>query len=137
MPFPAANIMGGTTAAFPDVCNTPTPAGPVPQPYPNMGMLMQANPATVATQVLLSGAPAVNLQSQILMTNGDQSGSMGGLMSGMIMGPARFAMGSVTVMIDGAPAIYQTCQVAANGVSANAPMGLHDSPSQATVLINM
>lgn len=28
---------GGTTSAFPDVCQTPTPAGPVPIPYPNVG----------------------------------------------------------------------------------------------------
>ena len=28
----------GTTIAFPDVCKTPTPGGPVPIPYPNIGM---------------------------------------------------------------------------------------------------
>ena len=27
---------GGTTVAFPDVCKTPSPAGPVPIPYPNI-----------------------------------------------------------------------------------------------------
>jgi len=27
----------GATIAFPDVCKTPTPAGPVPVPYPNVG----------------------------------------------------------------------------------------------------
>ena len=27
---------GGTTIAFPDVCKTPSPAGPVPIPYPNI-----------------------------------------------------------------------------------------------------
>jgi hypothetical protein len=27
----------GATIAFPDVCKTPTPGGPVPIPYPNIG----------------------------------------------------------------------------------------------------
>ena len=27
----------GVTIAFPDVCKTPTPAGPIPIPYPNIG----------------------------------------------------------------------------------------------------
>jgi len=29
---------GGMSIVFPDVCNTPTPGGPVPVPYPNIGM---------------------------------------------------------------------------------------------------
>lgn len=36
----------GEIAAFPDVCKTPSPAGPTPIPYPNVGMssdLKQAN----------------------------------------------------------------------------------------------
>lgn len=27
---------GGVTIAFPDVCKTPSPAGPIPIPYPNI-----------------------------------------------------------------------------------------------------
>jgi hypothetical protein len=28
---------GGVTIAFPDVCLTPSPGGPIPIPYPNIG----------------------------------------------------------------------------------------------------
>ncbi len=28
----------GVATAFPDVCKTPSPAGPVPIPYPNVAM---------------------------------------------------------------------------------------------------
>ena len=28
----------GVTSAFPDVCSTPTPGGPIPIPYPNIAM---------------------------------------------------------------------------------------------------
>ena len=28
---------GGMSIVFPDVCKTPTPGGPVPIPYPNIG----------------------------------------------------------------------------------------------------
>ena len=28
---------GGLSTVFPDVCKTPSPAGPVPIPYPNIG----------------------------------------------------------------------------------------------------
>ncbi len=134
MPFPASNNMAGTTTSFPDVCNTPSPSGPIPQPYPNMGMLMQANPGTVATMVLIAAAPALTIQSELMMTTGDQAGSMGGLVSGMIMGPARFLQSSVLVTVQGAPIIYQTCMMGANGMNANIP-GLQDTPSQAIVII--
>ena len=29
----------GMSIVFPDVCKTPTPGGPVPTPYPNIGMV--------------------------------------------------------------------------------------------------
>ena len=29
---------GGMSPVFPDVCKTPSPGGPIPIPYPNIGM---------------------------------------------------------------------------------------------------
>ena len=40
--FPGATKGGGQCFGFPDVCKTPSPAGPVPIPYPNFGLLNQA-----------------------------------------------------------------------------------------------
>jgi len=36
--MPASTKGGGMCLAFPDVCKTPSPGGPVPIPYPNTGM---------------------------------------------------------------------------------------------------
>ena len=35
--FPASTKGGGISFGFPDVCKTPSPGGPVPTPYPNIG----------------------------------------------------------------------------------------------------
>ena len=35
--FPVVTTGGGVCIAFPDVCKTPSPGGPVPVPYPNIG----------------------------------------------------------------------------------------------------
>ena len=39
--FPASSKGGGFTVAFPDVCKTPTPVGPIPIPYPNIAKTAQ------------------------------------------------------------------------------------------------
>ena len=41
----------GMSLVFPDVCKTPTPGGPVPIPYPNLGKSSDttAGPVTVKT----------------------------------------------------------------------------------------
>ena len=46
MPLPLTTKMGGTTLSFPDTCLTPSPSGPMPMPFPNLGMMMQVNPLT-------------------------------------------------------------------------------------------
>ena len=45
--------MMGMDMGFPDVCLTPTPAGPVPIPYPNIGM----GPTAIPGQVKVMGSP--------------------------------------------------------------------------------
>lgn len=137
--FPIATTKGGTCKAVPDVCKTPAPppVNQVPVPYVNSGMLMQATPTTVAKKVTVVGFPALTMNSKIAMTSGDEAGSLGGVISGTIKGPAQFNIGSFSVEIEGSPAVYQTCMTGQNGSSANAPVGLHDSPSQADVKIAM
>ena len=39
--FPASTKGGGAVLAFPDVCKTPSPAGPIPIAYPNVAMASQ------------------------------------------------------------------------------------------------
>lgn len=136
MPF--ASTMGtGTCTAFPDVCNTPTPAGPVPVPYPNIALLAMANPATCASSVLIYNKAAATTMTTMLLSSGDEPGCSGGVVSGSFIGPAQFKLGSKVVAIEGMPAAYQGSIVGQNGVgNANVPTGLQVVPSQGVVIVS-
>jgi len=71
--------MMGMDIGFPDVCNTPTPAGPVPIPYPNIALGPMGVPA--AYTVLFMATPAHNLATTVVMTNGDNAGVAMGVAS--------------------------------------------------------
>jgi hypothetical protein len=135
MPF--ASTMGtGMCMAFPDVCLTPSAAGPVPIPYSNMAQLAMANPSTCAINVLIFGKPAATTMTIMMMSNGDEPGCNGGVMSGVFIGPAQFKLGSATVMMGGAPAAYLGSLVGQNGLgSANVPVGVQTVPSQTIVMV--
>jgi len=122
--------------AFPDVCKTPTPVGPVPIPYPNIAQLAMANPATCVPTVLISAMPAATIMTMIMMSSGDEPGCAGGVVSSLFIGPAQFTLGSSVVMMGGAPAAYQGSLIGQNGVgAANMPAGVQVVPSQATVMV--
>jgi len=91
----------GIAFAFPDVCNTPTPGGPVPVPYPNIAQLSAAQ--DVATDLLLgpAGLNAVLQDSFVQTSTGDEAGSAGGVTSGTIMGRCAVTGGSATVLYGG------------------------------------
>lgn len=126
----ANSQMMGTDMGFPDVCLTPTPAGPVPIPYPNIAMGPMAIP-NVPT-VLIMGMPAHNMGTTIPMTNGDNAGVALGVASGTVMGPARHVTGAFTVLIHGMPATRLTSVAIQN--STNCP-GVRLVPSQPLVLM--
>ena len=116
--------------AFPDVCLTPTPVGPIPIPYPNL--------ATVATmpgfpKVIICGGPALNALSMAPVTNGDQAGAAGGVACGMIMGPARHITSSTKVIMGIAPATRMTDPSVHN--VTNAPGGIALGPTQTKMLV--
>jgi len=126
--------LGGMDFGFPDVCNTPSPVGPIPIPYPNLAMGMTANPATACRKIYVSCMPAHNLGTQIPMSMGDNAGIAGGIASGMVMGPAKHMMGSFGVIYEGSPATKMTSPTGQNGMSLNAP-GMTIVPSQFKVMI--
>lgn len=136
--FAVATAQGGTCNALPDTCKVPAPpAPPVPTPFPSTGQLAQANRGTCAKKVTVLNQPVLHLNSQIAMTSGDEAGSAGGVVSGTIKGPAKPTKGSAKVFVEGMAVVFHTCGMAQNGVSANAPMGIHDSPSQSKVFVAM
>ncbi|KML54613.1 type VI secretion protein [Burkholderia cepacia] len=96
-------IASGLCMSPTDICKTPTPTGPIPVPYPNTGLPMTG--ASITTKVLVCGVPALTKKSTIPMTNGDQPGSVGGVMSGKIMGRVEFTAGSKKVKFEGSPVV--------------------------------
>ncbi|MEI6313467.1 MAG: DUF4150 domain-containing protein [Syntrophus sp. (in: bacteria)] len=125
---------GGMNMGSPDTCLTPTPAGPVPIPYPNISQGSVANPATTALTVLTDGMPSFNQMTIIPMSQGNEAGVNLGIVSGMVMGPTKFILGSQTVFKEGAPAQRLTSTTGHNGMSMNCP-GTAIAPSQVIVLI--
>lgn len=122
--------MMGIDTGFPDVCLTPTPAGPVPIPYPNIAAGPMGVPA--AYNVLMMGTPTHNMMTSVPMTNGDNAGVATGVASGVVMGPSRHLTASFTTLVGGAPVTRLTSVSLQN--STNCP-GVRVAPSQVKVLV--
>jgi hypothetical protein len=89
----------GVTIAFPDVCKTPSPAGPIPIPYPNIAKSSDAAQGT--KKVKCDGNSVCVKDSNFSMSTGDEAGSAGGVVSGKIKGKAEFLMCSFDVKFEG------------------------------------
>jgi len=137
MGSPAISIDAAECMTIPDVCKTPTPAGPIPIPYPNTGTTLMANPATIVDNVFIAAMPAVVEESEIMMSEGDDLGVAGGIISSMFIGPISVELGSVTVFIGGRGAAYVGSLTGHNGdPNSNMPVGVLDTPSPpGTVLV--
>jgi hypothetical protein len=90
---------GGTSPIFPDVCKTPTPAGPVPIPYPNIGKA--ADTSSGPPSVTTDGQMPMTKDAKYMMSTGDEAGSVGGVVSSKIKGPCEFMMYSFDVKFEG------------------------------------
>jgi hypothetical protein len=122
--------MMGMDTGFPDVCLTPSPAGPVPIPYPNIAMGPTAIPNV--PNVLFMGMPAHNMGTTVPLTNGDNAGVATGVASGTVMGPSRHLTAAFTVLVKGMPATRMTSMSLQN--NTNCP-GVRVVPSQTKVLL--
>jgi hypothetical protein len=89
----------GTTIAFPDVCKTPSPAGPIPIPYPNIAMSSDAD--KTAKKVKCDGEAVCIADSNFKTSTGDEAGSAGGVASSKTKGKAEFVNYSFDVKIEG------------------------------------
>jgi hypothetical protein len=89
----------GMSIVFPDVCKTPTPAGPIPIPYPNIGKSSDTSkgPKKVKTDKKM---PMVK-GATYMMTAGDEAGSAMGVVSSKIKGVAEYMMYSFDVKFEG------------------------------------
>jgi len=89
----------GVATAFPDVCKTPTPAGPIPIPYPNVAM--SSDTAQGSQTVQVDGNPIMLQGSCFATSTGDEAGAAGGVASNMIKGKAEFVLYSFDVKVEG------------------------------------
>lgn len=89
----------GITTAFPDVCKTPSPAGPIPIPYPNIAM--SSDTASGTSTVKCDGNPVCVKDSNFKMSTGDEAGSAGGVVSSKFKGKAEFVNFSFDVKFEG------------------------------------
>lgn len=100
---PVARDSGGTVVGFPDVCNTPTPNGQVPVPYPNIAKSTDLKNGSKS--VLVNGAPVCLSTSELSPSTGDEAGTGGGLLSGKSRGAAHPVSYDFTVKIEGRPVV--------------------------------
>ena len=107
----------GTSIAFPDVCKTPTPAGPVPVPYVNIAM--SSNLTAGSTTVKIAGSPVALESSNIPMSSGDEAGSAGGVISGKFAGKLTWTTSSPNVKFEGKGVCRFTDVAQHNGNTGN------------------
>jgi hypothetical protein len=98
----------------PDVCKTPSPSGPVPIPYPVI-MSMSSDLANGSTTVKADGGNMIATKgSEYSRCNGDEPGTVGGIVSSTNMKEASWILYSFDVKIDGANACRKTDKMKMN-----------------------
>ena len=85
----------GIATAFPDVCLTPSPAGPIPIPYPNIAQ--SSDTAQGSQTVTIDGNPVMIQGLNFSTSTGDEAGSAGGVVSALTKGKAEFILYSFDV----------------------------------------
>ena len=133
--FVNTTMGGACIATVPDVCKTPSPAGPVPMPYPNISMLVQVMPVTASKKTKILNRPVVLANSSVSMSSGNEAGVAGGVVSSLIKGPTQFLTFSTKVKVEGQPVTYHTGDTKQNGSNANT-VGKVVAPSQVKVTVS-
>jgi hypothetical protein len=90
---------GGMSVVFPDVCLTPTSAGPVPIPYPNIAR--SADTSEGPTTVTCDGEMPMVKGAKYSKSMGDEAGSAGGVVGGTNRDVAEFMVYSFDVKFEG------------------------------------
>lgn len=92
---------GGTnTCAAPDLCKTPSPAGPVPVPYVNVAK--DSDLTEGSRSVTIDGSPVALKSSKLSTSTGDEAGTAGGgLISSKTKGKMTWGTFSLDVKFEG------------------------------------
>ena len=104
----ALTLQGGMcTSTPPDVCKTPSPSGTIPVPYVNIFQCNMVLPNTACSKVFIAGSPALHVKSQTAISNGDEAGNAGGVVSSRNIAKGEFIKGSMKVTLQGKAAVSQ------------------------------
>jgi hypothetical protein len=92
---------GGMSMVFPDVCKTPAPPSPspIPIPYPNIGQASDTSggPSTVKCDGEMPMVKGANYSR----SQGDEAGTIGGMLSSVNMNICEFLLYSFDVKFEG------------------------------------
>ncbi|NUO54441.1 MAG: DUF4150 domain-containing protein [Polyangiaceae bacterium] len=105
--LPASNRGTGTNTGFPDTCSTPSSSGSVNIPYPNIASASSAS--SFSSIVYVGMVNALNLNSSIPNTSGDEAGVLETNMS-----KAAYTTGNPIVYVEKVPAINLACPSSGN-----------------------
>jgi hypothetical protein len=135
--FPATTNGGGMCFAFPDVCKTPSPAGPVPIPYPNITQCTTINGSTASSKVKILNKKTATVQTETTISSGDEPGVAGGVISNKNMAGGKFTLGSSKVFAEGKCIAHLISMIGQNDPSvSNMPAGMQIVPSQMKVIVS-
>jgi hypothetical protein len=91
---------GVSVATIPDVCKTPSPGGPIPIPYPNISQSITLAKGT--TTVKADGGMMIAVKgSEFSLSNGDEPGVAGGVVSSTFIKESTWILYSFDVKMDG------------------------------------
>jgi uncharacterized Zn-binding protein involved in type VI secretion len=121
---------GMAMATVPDVCKTPSSAGPIPIPYPNLAQSSDLISGT--TTVTVCGQSAAIQGSKLCKSTGDEAGSLGGVASGVFIGEASFISFSPNVFFEGKPVVRLTDKLLMNKGNTVCAAGIIQAPAFTT-----
>jgi hypothetical protein len=125
---------GISMATIPDVCKTPSPAGPVPIPYPNISQSATLDKGT--TTVKADGGMMIATKgSEFSLSNGDEAGVAGGVKSSTFMKESTWILYSFDVKMDGSNACRLTDKKFQNHENTADMGGVFQSPVMAFAFI--
>ena len=129
----ALTLQGGMCMSTPpDVCKTPAPNGTVPVPYVNIFQCSMVLPNTACSKVFIAGSPALHVKSSTALSNGDEAGTVGGVVSSKFIGKGEFIKGSSKVTLEGKAAVSQGATTKHNDGNT---MGMNTMAAQMKVQI--
>lgn len=134
--FPASTKGGGMAVAFPNVCKTPAAPSPLPIPYPSIGQCSNASGDTCSQKVKILNKAVLTKASEISSTQGDEAGTLKGMVSSTSGDKAVYKMSESKVVVEGNEIVTHLKMMAHNGSNANAPPGTQVAPSQTKVIVS-